>query len=123
MPPATIMMFEQRFGWLRGPQNAQSPHGALQAMITWSPAWTLVTPSPTSETMPAPSWPRTQGGGLRDGAVQDRQVRVAHARRLDLHLHLTRTEVDELDVVPDLDLVVADVANECSAHVSPWVEP
>src|SRR5690606_14844524 len=29
--------------------------------MTWSPGLTLVTPSPTSTTTPAPSWPRTAG--------------------------------------------------------------
>src|SRR5690606_2815873 len=29
--------------------------------MTWSPGFTLVTPSPTSTTTPAPSWPRTAG--------------------------------------------------------------
>ena len=29
--------------------------------MTWSPGLTLVTPSPTSTTMPAPSWPSTAG--------------------------------------------------------------
>src|SRR5262245_14934202 len=31
--------------------------------MTWSPALTLVTPGPTSSTMPAASWPRTIGRG------------------------------------------------------------
>src|SRR5690606_12256931 len=30
---------------------------------TWSPGASSVTPSPTSTTMPAPSWPRTSGNG------------------------------------------------------------
>ena len=30
---------------------------------TWSPGCNVVTPSPISSTMPAPSWPSTMGGG------------------------------------------------------------
>ena len=44
---------------------------------------------------------------------------MAHAGGLDLDLHLARAQVDELDVVPDLEAVVADVAEQCSAHVIP----
>src|SRR5690606_22094241 len=42
-------------------QNRHSPHSAVYSGITWSPGLTLVTPSPTSTTMPAPSWPSTAG--------------------------------------------------------------
>src|SRR5690554_3051750 len=42
-------------------QNKHSPHSAVYSGITWSPGFTLVTPSPTSTTMPAPSWPSTAG--------------------------------------------------------------
>src|SRR3954466_16300201 len=41
----------------------QSPQGGTQQMITWSPTATLVTPSPTSTTSPAPSCPGTSGLG------------------------------------------------------------
>ena len=53
------------------------------------------------------------------------QVGVAHAGGLDLDLHLAGPDVDELDVVAHLERVVADVAEQCSAHVcSPWrLEP
>src|SRR3546814_18383039 len=34
-------------------QNRHSPHSAVYSGITWSPGATLVTPSPTSTTMPA----------------------------------------------------------------------
>ena len=37
------------------------PHSGANSVITRSPLRTLVTPSPTSSTMPAPSWPSTQG--------------------------------------------------------------
>src|SRR5690606_16842356 len=42
-------------------QNRHSRHSAVYSGITWSPGCTLVTPSPTSTTMPAPSWPSTAG--------------------------------------------------------------
>src|SRR5258708_6846543 len=42
-------------------QNRHSPHSAVYSGMTWSPGLTLVTPSPTSTTMPAPSWPSTAG--------------------------------------------------------------
>src|SRR5439155_25046056 len=47
-------------GWPRR-QSAHVPHGGIQLMITWSPGATLVTPSPTATTSPAPSWPSTAG--------------------------------------------------------------
>ena len=33
----------------------------LYSGMTWSPGATLVTPSPTLSTIPAPSWPSTTG--------------------------------------------------------------
>jgi hypothetical protein len=39
------------------------PQLATVAMQTWSPGATCVTASPTSATMPAPSWPHTPGDG------------------------------------------------------------
>src|SRR5690606_2070297 len=42
-------------------QNRHSPHSAVYRGMTWSPGATLVTPSPTSTTMPAPSCPSTAG--------------------------------------------------------------
>ena len=105
----------------RGPQKAHSPHGGLQAMITWSPTLTSVTPSPTSAMMPAPSWPSMAGAGCGMVPFRHGQVGVAHAGGLDLDLHLAGADADELDVVPHLELVVTDVAKQCSAHVSsPW---
>src|SRR5690606_34655946 len=52
-------------------QNRHSPHSAVYSGITWSPGATLVTPSPTSTTMPAPSWPRT-AGNTPSGSSPDR---------------------------------------------------
>src|SRR5690606_15819546 len=42
-------------------QNRHSPHSAVYSGMTWSPGFTLVTPSPTSTTTPAPSCPSTAG--------------------------------------------------------------
>src|SRR4249919_2362291 len=42
-------------------QNLHSRHSAVYSWMTWSPACRVVTPSPTSTTTPAPSWPRTAG--------------------------------------------------------------
>ena len=44
---------------------------------------------------------------------------MAHAGGLDLDLDLAGPDVDELDVVADLEGGVADVAEQCSAHVLP----
>src|SRR5690606_3766199 len=63
VPAAANWTLTHRCGCLKSMQNLQLPHGALQAMITWSPGCTLVTPSPTSLTTPAPSWPGTNGAG------------------------------------------------------------
>ena len=41
-------------------QLTHSPHSGENRQTTWSPFFRLVTPSPTSSTMPAPSWPSTQ---------------------------------------------------------------
>jgi len=60
---ALICTAEQRWGDLRSTQEAHSPHGGLQATITWSPSFTFATPSPTSAMTPAPSWPSTAGAG------------------------------------------------------------
>jgi hypothetical protein len=60
---ALIWTAEQRCGDVRSTQNEHSPHGGLQATMTWSPTFTEVTPSPTSAMTPAPSWPSTAGAG------------------------------------------------------------
>src|SRR5690606_6215078 len=52
-------------------QNRHSPHSAVYSGITWSPGTTLVTPSPTSTTTPAPSWPST-AGNTPSGSSPDR---------------------------------------------------
>ena len=45
---------------LHSPQNSDRQH------TTWSPGATWRTPSPTSSTMPADSWPSTAGSGVRN---------------------------------------------------------
>ncbi|KAL2260927.1 hypothetical protein VTK26DRAFT_4929 [Humicola hyalothermophila] len=42
-------------------QNLHSRHSGVYSATTWSPGLTLVTPSPTDSTMPAPSCPRITG--------------------------------------------------------------
>src|SRR5690606_2435328 len=52
-------------------QNRHWPHSAVYSGMTWSPGLTDVTPSPTSTTMPAPSWPST-AGNTPSGSSPDR---------------------------------------------------
>ena len=40
------------------------PQGETKAIMQRSPGLTLVTPSPTSTTVPAPSWPSTAGKSI-----------------------------------------------------------
>ena len=42
-------------------QWTHSRHWGENSVTTWSPGATLVTPSPTASTTPAPSWPSTHG--------------------------------------------------------------
>ena len=56
--------------------------------------------------MPAPSWPSTQGVPGRDRAVLGGEVGVADAARHDLQVNVTRREIDESDVVPNLEILV-----------------
>ena len=44
-------------------QARQVPQAARVAITTWSPGLTERTSEPTDSTTPAPSWPRTTGGG------------------------------------------------------------
>ena len=80
-------------------QNWHSRHSAVYSGITWSPGLTLVTPSPTSTTMPAPSWPSTAGNmpsgssprqgeriGVADAGVGDPDQHFALLRRRDVDL-------------------------------------
>ena len=41
--------------------SGQSPQGHIQALATWSPGLTRVTPGPISTTTPEASWPATIG--------------------------------------------------------------
>ena len=59
--------------------------------MTWSPFLRLVTPGPTSTTMPAPSCPRIAGNSPSGSAPGQRVgVGMADAGRLDLDQHLAR---------------------------------
>ena len=42
-------------------QWTHSPHSGANRVTTWSPGRTILTPSPTASTTPAPSWPSTHG--------------------------------------------------------------
>ena len=108
-----------RWGDLRPVQLMQRPHGGDQATITWSPSATVSTPSPTAEMIPAPSCPRTHGAARGQRAVHGRQVGVAHAGGLDLDRDLARTGWQRLDVVDDLELLVAGVEQNRSTHGCP----
>ena len=44
-------------------QFSHRPHGMMNEPTTRSPGWTLVTPAPTSATIPEISCPRTPGNG------------------------------------------------------------
>ena len=77
-----------RCGCLRSTQLLHLPHGGLQATTTWSPTARSVTPSPTAEMMPAPSWPGTNGAGCGSDALHGVEVGVADAGGLDLDGHL-----------------------------------
>src|SRR5690606_9039865 len=60
-------------------QNSHSPHSAVYSGITWSPGLTLVTPSPTSTTTPAPSWPSTTGNRPSGSAPDSVNASVWHS--------------------------------------------
>ena len=79
-------------------QNLHLPHSAVYSGITWSPGLTLVTPSPTSTTIPPPSWPSTAGNKPFGIIAAEREgIGVADAGMGDLHQHfagLRRRDVD-----------------------------
>src|SRR5450755_2673398 len=52
-------------------QYSHSPHSGVYNGITWSPGLTLVTPAPTSSTMPPPPCP-TIPGNKPSGSAPDR---------------------------------------------------
>ena len=88
-------------------------------MITWSPGATVVTPSPTSSTMPAPSWPRTAGGGC--GIVPFMADRSEWHTPECVILTLTSPGPigPQLAVVDDVEVGVTGVAQDGSVHVAP----
>ena len=47
--------------WRPEAHQKQVPHAGMKAAATWSPTATVSTLSPTSTTMPAPSWPPMHG--------------------------------------------------------------
>src|SRR5690606_33328618 len=59
---------------------------------------------------------RDERGRLRDRAVHAGHVGVAHAGGVDLDLHLARADRAQLDVVDDLELLVAGGAEHGCAH-------
>ncbi|MEY9104470.1 hypothetical protein ABH999_000666 [Bradyrhizobium yuanmingense] len=52
--------------------------------MTWSSGFTEVTPPPISRMMPAPSWPRIDGGSFAVETVERVRIGAADTRRLDL---------------------------------------
>ena len=55
---------ESSHRWARSRRHCQQlPHAGTKAATTRSPFITVVTWSPTSSTIPVPSWPRMHGGG------------------------------------------------------------
>src|SRR6187402_1968782 len=42
-------------------QDLHCRHSGVYSGMTWSPFFSVVTPGPTSTTMPAPSWPKITG--------------------------------------------------------------
>ncbi len=61
VPAMENWIITHRCGDLRSVQLMHFPHGGDQATMTWSPTARSVTPSPTAEISPAPSWPGTNG--------------------------------------------------------------
>ncbi len=68
------------------------PAGTFHVSTTWSPGLTVVTSSPTSVTIPAPSCPSVRGQQRRYRPVAQRQVAVAHAAGAQLHPYLMAAE-------------------------------
>src|ERR1700678_1257355 len=59
-------------------QNSQVPHSGVYSGITWSPALTLVTPLPTSCTMPPPSCPKITRNSPSGSAPDSVKASVWH---------------------------------------------
>src|SRR5450830_1933729 len=54
--------------------------------MTWSPFFSVVTPGPTSTTMPAPSWPR-MAGKSPSGSAPESVYSSVWQMPVGLHLH------------------------------------
>ena len=80
-----LLLVRQRFG-LPMTQFSHLPQVETKAMTTRSPGATEVTPSPTSSTVPAASWPRDYGKGALGVAVHEVEVAAADSGRADLDL-------------------------------------
>ena len=81
-------------------QNLQLRHSGMYSGMTWSPGLSVVTPGPTSSTMPPPSWPSTHGEQSRRIAPAHRvRVGVADAGGDQAHETLARLRPRELDLV------------------------
>src|SRR5262249_23727310 len=59
---AIAIIVSQRLDWPRR-HALHFRQAGVKEMMAWSPAFTSVTPGPTSLTIPAPSWPSTTGVG------------------------------------------------------------
>ncbi len=88
VPATANWIITQRCGDFWSTQAMHFPHGGDQATITWSPTATPVTSLPTSVTMPAPSWPGTNGTPWGRLPFMRVHVGVAHAGGLDLDPHV-----------------------------------
>ncbi len=59
--PARVNMPRSHRCWRPEAHQKQVPQAGMKAAATWSPTATVSTPSPTSTTTPAPSWPPMHG--------------------------------------------------------------
>ena len=101
-------------------QNLHSPHSGVYSGITWSPTCSEVTPSPTSSTMPPPSWPRITGN-RPSGSAPD----SVNASVWQTPVATMRTSTSPAFGPGDIDLL--DAAAACllprrRRHVTSWNE-
>src|SRR4051812_34559191 len=61
MPPANVPAPRSHRLVLPMAHQWQRPHDGMNEVDTWSPGWTVITPSPTASTIPEPSWPPSTG--------------------------------------------------------------
>ena len=78
-----------------------------------------VTASPTSSTMPAPSWPIAAGARPRDRAVEHREVGVAQPRRDHAHRDLVRPRGAHVERVGELGLALPHIDDSPHGLPSP----